>query len=98
VKITLEEDGGHFTPPPAVISTDKLSDTEQAHLKQLLQAAERADLAKPKDPIAGGDRISYTITVERNGEQQVLRSMDGIMPQPYADLKNWIKAKERAKR
>ena len=63
-----------------------------------MEAAERACQASPEKPIRGNDMRSYTITVERDGEQQVLRRSDADMVQPYADLKNWIEAKVRANR
>jgi hypothetical protein len=99
VKVTLDRSGGQLvTQPPAVIAADDLSDAERAHLEGLVDAAERACRASPEKPIRGYDMRSYTITVERDGKQQVLRRSDADMVQPYADLKNWIEAKARAKR
>jgi hypothetical protein len=99
VKVTLDRSGGLLvTQPPAVISADDLSNAERAQLEELVEAAERACQASPEKPIRGNDMRSYTITVERDGEQQVLRRSDADMVQPYADLKNWIEVKARAKR
>jgi hypothetical protein len=99
VKVTLDRSGGLLvTQPPAVISADELSVAERAHLEEIVEAAERACQASPEKPIRGADMRSYTITIERDGKQQVLRRSDADMVQPYADLKNWIEAKARAKR
>ena len=99
MKVTLDRSGGLFaTQPPAVISADDLSAAERAHLEGLVDAAKRACQASPEKPIRGNDMRSYTITVEREGEQQVLRRSDADMVQPYADLKNWIEAKARTNR
>ena len=99
MKVTLDRSGGLLvTQPPAVISEDDLSDSERAHLEELVEAAERACQACPEKPIRGNDMRSYTITVEREGEQQVLRRSDADMVQPYADLRRWIEVKAHAKR
>jgi emfourin len=99
VKVTLDRSGGLLvTQPPAVISADQLSDAERAHLEELVDAAERACQASPEKPVRGNDMRSYAITVERDGEQRVLRRSDADMVQPYADLKRWIEVTAHATR
>jgi hypothetical protein len=95
MKITLAQHGGQaaglfMQRPPAIVDTATLDGTQAAQLKSLVAAA----IASPSAGTASGktrDEMSYTITVEQDGRNSVLKQSDTTMSAQFRELLGWVK-------
>jgi hypothetical protein len=90
MKLTLAEHGGlaaalRLGQPPVVVDLSTLPDDEVRQLTDLLSAA-RADPAPSGSARTAPDAMSYTVTVEDGGSQEVLRRTDTTMSREFAEL------------
>ncbi|MEU9176166.1 protealysin inhibitor emfourin [Streptomyces sp. NPDC048550] len=92
MKVTLESYGGlaaAIRRRPAVLDTAALPENAAAELTQLVAAAVtmpvegRADRAR--------DAMTYTITMEDEGQATVLEQSDAAMSPAFATLLTWLK-------
>lgn len=95
MKIKLSRSGGFAAGlrvgrPAAELDTASLSAGDAARLEGLVAAAASAPVPAPTE---GGDLMSYTITVERDGHSTVLKGADGAMSPQFADLLAWLQAR-----
>jgi hypothetical protein len=90
MKISLATHGGqaaaiNMRRPPRVLDVDSLPKPQAAELAQLVDAAKKAPPAKA-GPGSGGDAMSYTVTVEGDGEPVTLQQSDTAMSAAFSDL------------
>jgi hypothetical protein len=90
MKLTLAEHGGlaaglRLGHPPVVVDMSILPDADVRQLTDLLSAA-RADPAPSGSARTVPDAMSYTVTVEDDGRQEVLRRTDTTMSREFAEL------------
>jgi hypothetical protein len=98
MKVTLTTHGGlaaaiNLGLPPRVVNTDSLPEPAAEELAQLVaaaKAAEPAEAAAEAGPGRAPDAMSYTITVDSNGHQDVLAATDTTMSQEFGALLDWL--------
>src|SRR5262245_21157565 len=94
MKVTLTSHGGlaaGMRRPPCVVESSALPERAAADLARLVAAARTAPAVREQDPGRARDAMSYTITVEENGEATVLRQSDAALAPAFADLVAWLK-------
>ena len=93
MKVTIRESGG-FAPglrkQPKTIESSELSEEKAAELGRLVEAARSSETEEPARPGRSRDAVNYTITVEDEGDAVELKRSDADLPQPVADLIEWI--------
>jgi hypothetical protein len=92
MKITMSRHGGfgaglRMNRPAAQLDTSALPDVDVAALERLISAAQSAG---PPEPAMTRDGMSYTITVERDGNPAILKGSDGAMSSAFAELLSWL--------
>jgi hypothetical protein len=90
MKISLATRGGltaaiNLRLPPRVVDVDSLPKEAAVELVRLVDTAKNAPPAKA-GPGSVADAMSYTITVENDGEPVVLRQSDTTMSPAFAAL------------
>jgi len=95
MKITLARHGGLAAGTllgrqPQVLDPSALSPDAGAELEQLIAAATAAPMVQTDRPGQVRDAMSYTITIEDNGKQTVLRQSDTNMSPAFASLRVWL--------
>jgi Emfourin len=94
VKATLREFGGPIDPTgqrARVVDTGSMTKETADELMRLAAAAK----AQPPSPDAtagrGRDMMTYSITIEHDGETLVLKQSDATRTQAFIELQDWIK-------
>jgi len=95
VKVSLKTRGGWGAPiyralPPKTLNVDELPKDAAAALIRLIDAAKRAPAPKEEprpDSVPKG--MSYTITIDEDGEAIVLHQSDNMSP-AFEALLNWL--------
>jgi hypothetical protein len=101
MEVTLEQHGGWSTPltidrpaAPRRVDTTALPPEQARELSRLLAAAEAevntAPAATSGPSRSAPEAMRYKVTVERSGQQIVLRQSDANMPSAFADLLDWL--------
>src|SRR5689334_11827298 len=101
MEVTLEQHGGWSTPltidrpaAPRRVDTTALPPEQARELSRLLAEAEAevntAPAAAPGPSRSAPEAMRYTVTVERSGQQIVLRQSDANMPSAFAALLDWL--------
>lgn len=93
MKVTLETHGGQAAAinlrlPPKVLDTDTLPDDASTELARLVAGAVSAPA--PERPDRARDAMSYTITVEDEGQSTVLTQSETTMSPAFATLLSWL--------
>ncbi|MEV6115960.1 protealysin inhibitor emfourin [Streptomyces sp. NPDC052109] len=94
MKVTLATHGGQAAAirlrlPPKVLDTDTLPPNTAMELAELVAAAGPA-AQKERPPGRARDTMSYTITVENDGQTTVLTQSDTTMTPEFAALLSWL--------
>jgi hypothetical protein len=95
VKVSLKTHGGWGAPiyralPPKAVEVDELPKEEAGALLRLIDAAKRAPAPKEEpshESVPKG--MSYTITIEEDGEPVVLHQSENMSP-AFEALLNWL--------
>ena len=95
MKISLAKHGGLAAGmlvgrPPQVLDAGTLSPEATAELDRLIAAAAAEPSVASGRPGQARDAMSYTITIEDNGKQTVLRQSDTNMSPAFASLRVWL--------
>jgi hypothetical protein len=96
MKITLETHGGlaagiNMQMPPAVIDLDQMPKADADAIRQLVADAQ-ASAPSTRGTGQAADAMSYTITIDDDGEYQVLRQSDVTMTPAFSALLDRISA------
>jgi hypothetical protein len=94
MRVTLAQHGGqaaaiNLRRPPRVVDTATLTADDAAELARLVAAAAAAPPAGAA-PGKARDAMSYTITVESDGQRTVLAQSDTNMSAAFANLLAWL--------
>jgi hypothetical protein len=92
MKLTLKSSGG-ISPPllhPPAVDTSTLAENELEDLRRLLQAAE-VSASPPQTSAAIRDGMSYTLTIEEDNGQRVLRQTDAGLTPAFDKLMAFIR-------
>jgi hypothetical protein len=96
MKVTLTKHGGlgALRLPPLSVDSSRLDPAEKKELAALVDAAKApvSDL-----PVRGADLMSYTIAVEDDGKQTLLRQPHANMTPGFKALRNWLEERAKAK-
>jgi len=95
MKISLAKHGGLaagmlLRRPPQVLDVNILSPDAAAELDRLIAAATAAPTVESGRPGHARDAMSYTITIEDDGKQTVLRQSDTTTSPAFASLRAWL--------
>jgi hypothetical protein len=93
MKVTLAKHGGlaaGIRLPHRIVNTDTLTQVAASELDRLVGAAKSDPVPKEDNPGRARDAMSYTITVEDNGQSTLLRQSDTNMSHGFAALFNWL--------
>jgi len=95
MKISLAKHGGLAAGmllgrPPQVLDAGTLSPEAAAELERLIAAASASPMVESGRPGQARDAMSYTITIEDDGRQTVLRQSDTNMSPAFACLRAWL--------
>jgi Emfourin len=95
MKITLAKHGGlaagvYRALPPLLVDTDALLPATVTDLAKLVAAAKAAPPIKEEIPGRSRDAMSYTITIEDDGQSTTLHQSDTNMSQAFATLLTWL--------
>ena len=95
MRVTLATHGGlaaaiNLSRPPRVVDAGTLTEPAAEELAQLVAAAKAAATPTEAGPGRARDEMSYTITVEDNGQHVVLTESDTTMSQEFAALLSWL--------
>jgi hypothetical protein len=93
MKVTLTTHGGlaaaiNLGLPPRVVNTGNLPEPAAEELAQLVAAAKAAEPAEASG--RAPDEMSYTITVESSGHEDVLAATDTTMSREFGALLDWL--------
>lgn len=96
MKVTLAAHGGlaaavYLNRPPRQVDAAEIPLAAAAELADLVAAAAAAP-APPPSPRTAPDAMSYSITVEHDGQQTILRQSDTTMSPAFADLLGWLQS------
>jgi hypothetical protein len=92
MRVTLETHGGlaaGIRRPPRELDAAGLSPQAAAELARRVEAA-RAAPPPGTDPSPIRDAVTYTITLQDEGERTVLEQSDGAMSPRFAALLDWL--------
>ena len=100
MKISLAQHGGqgagiNLQRPPLVVDTAALDPAKAKELGELASAAIAAG-SSPPPPAKLRDPMSYTISVQDNGRDTVLKGADTVMSPEFAKLLAWLQRHSRA--
>src|SRR4051794_20586196 len=93
MKVTLRSSGG-ITPPllhPPFVDASKLSKSDADELAELIKAAETTRPERQSGPDLSRDAMTYTINVEADDGQRVLKASDTNLTPAFDKLMNWIR-------
>ncbi len=94
VKATLREFGGAIDPTgqrARVVDTDSMSKEMADELARLVTAAKAHPPAANDTAGRGRDMMTYSITIEEDGQVAVLKQSDATRTEAFIDLRDWIK-------
>lgn len=94
MKVSLSKHGGqaagiYLQRPPQVIDSTALDDAAASELERLVASAVSA--AAPVHSKRARDEMSYTITIEDNGNQTTLSQSDTAMSDDFGKLLAWLR-------
>lgn len=93
MKVTLAQHGGlaaGIRRQPQVLDAHALPTEAAGELAKLVAAARAVPRPQENGPGRTRDAMSYTITVEDNGEPTLLRGSDTNMSPAFAALLDWL--------
>jgi len=93
MKVTLTTHGGltaGIRRPPSIVESSALSEPAAAELTRLVAAAKGDPAVKAVKPGRARDAMTYTITVEEDGQPTVLRQSDTAISPAFAALLTWL--------
>jgi hypothetical protein len=93
MKITLTKHGGFAAGmfrPPSIVESSTLMAADAAELSRLVMAVKMAPIERGEEPGQARDAMSYTMTIEDDGETTVITQSDINMSSAFADLMQWI--------
>jgi hypothetical protein len=100
VRVTLKKHGG-LAPvvagPPCVVDSSQLPEAAAAELKTLTALAQRDVVTDVESPGRARDAMSYTLSIEEDGAETVIRQSDLTMTSRFARLINWIESHSRGR-
>ncbi|GGR12986.1 hypothetical protein GCM10010168_33450 [Actinoplanes ianthinogenes] len=93
MRVTLTTHGGMAAAltrrlPPKVLDTADLSPKAEAELRELISAAATAPPAAANP--AARDEMTYTVTVDDDGELTTLTASDAAMSAEFSTLLSWL--------
>lgn len=93
MKVTLTKYGGlaaGIRRPPCIVDSSALPEPTAAELARLVAAVKAAPAVTEERPGRARDAMSYTITVEEDGQPTVLRQSDTAISPAFAALLTWL--------
>jgi hypothetical protein len=93
MKITLTKHGGFAAGmfrPPSIVASSTLTAADAAELSRLVTAVKMSPAERGEEPGQARDAMSYTMTIEEDGETTVISQSDINMSPAFADLMQWI--------
>jgi hypothetical protein len=93
MKISLTKHGGFAAGmfrPPSIVESSTLAAADAAELSRLVMAVKMAPIEQGEEPGQARDAMSYTMTIEDDGETTVITQSDINMSSAFADLMQWI--------
>lgn len=100
MKLTLMTRGGFATGirrPPRVVDSSQLPESAARKLTQLVAAARAVPEDVEKGPGRARDAMTYTITIDDNGESTVVKQSDTMMTPQFAALLEWLEGSQEGK-
>jgi hypothetical protein len=94
VKATLREFGGPIDPTgqrARVVDTGSMSKEMADELTSLAAAAKAQPPGADATAGQGRDMMTYSITIEGDGQVEVLKQSDATRTQEFIELQDWIK-------
>lgn len=94
VKATLREFGGPIDPTgqrARVVDTGSMSKEMADRLAKLVAEAKAQPPGPDMTAGRGRDMMTYSITIEQDGQSIVLKQSDATRTQAFTELQNWIK-------
>lgn len=91
MRVTLTTRGGlaaAIGPRVRVVSSDALDAEGEQELRRLV--ADASSASRDADDRAGRDVMSYTVTVDDDGDVRELRASDTTMSAAFAALLSWL--------
>jgi hypothetical protein len=95
MKITFAKHGGqaagiYLHLPPKVIDATAIAPEKATELAQLVAAAKASMQVREDKREHGADLMSYTITVEENGQPTLLRQSQTNIDPRFKALRDWL--------
>ena len=94
MKATLREFGGPIDPTgqrARVVDTDSMSKEMADELARLVAEAKAHPPGTDATAGRGRDMMTYSITIEDDGQALVLKQSDATRTQAFIELQDWIK-------
>jgi transcriptional regulator GlxA family with amidase domain len=94
VKATLREFGGPIDPTgqrARVVDTDSMTKEGADKLTRLVAEAKARPPGADATAGLGRDMMTYSITIEDDGQALVLKQSDATRTQAFIELQDWIK-------